>query len=1064
MAFDSSQAWRSLWTQGRSSAQRRFLSNRISKRERRRFRRALLEQLEPRHLLAAVNWDGGGDGTRWDDPVNWSSDALPTAADDVTIDAGYGTIEHNAGDDSVHSLTTAAPFILNGGILTIADTLQVNNNFTLSGGALSDATVNFAAGQTLVMAADGGNRLTGVTVNGDLDLATNNGATVHVVNGLTLNGTAWLGNATGTTYGGMYFDGTQTLGGTGDVVFGKNSTNFLSTYDTTPVDADTLTIGPDITVRGSSGTLGNGYYYGATIVNEGTILADDSGGASSFAYDAGFSYGYTSSTAESIDTSGVTDPAPQVVYQTARDWYNLSNTLPNLTAGASYTVRLHFAELQGYGVGERLFHVSLNGTQVLTDFDIVAEAGGVNRAVVREFTAVADASGDIVVNFDSGNNWPLINGIELLSGATVVQAINAGLLPGGTFTINPSSFTNVGQITVSPDETLSLQNTWTNAVGGTIAAAGATLNLGDQYSSSQNAWSNAGSINATDSTVNLGGQFTVADLGTLNRTGGTVNLVGTLENSGATLTLDATTGSWNLTGGVIHEGTYTASGGAGLNFTSSGGTLDNVTANGDLDLATNSYTSVTVVNGLTLNGTAWLGNATGTSYGYLYFQGTQTLGGTGEVVFGKSSSNFLSTYDTTFEDSDTLTIDPGITVRGSSGRLGDSYNGATIVNQGTILADDSGGASRFDYDRNTTSYYYNVRNTSAAIDVSGVSDPAPQVVYQTAREDYDFTYTLTDLTAGADYTLRLHFAELADLAAGQRLFHVEVNGTQVLTDFDIVGAAGAINKAAVQELIGTAGASGNLVIRFIYDGNSSYYPLVNGLELLSGATAVQAINVGQLPGGTLTINSTSFVNEGQIDVSNGETLDVSDQYPGSTRVWHNTGTIIVTEAVINLGGLFTLADVGILGASNGVTNLTGTLDNRTFDRVLVNANSPAKAFVPTDEFLEQEWLLPSFDDSTWQSGRAAVGYDVRIDDNQYASQIGLNVESTMHNQNASVYVRMPFSVADPQTLGGIVLRMKYDDGFVAYLNGVEIARRNAYSLPAEVLQSFRSSPIEPLHG
>jgi hypothetical protein len=42
--------------------------------------------LEPRTLLSAVSWDGGGDGTHWSDPLNWSNDALPTAFDDVLID------------------------------------------------------------------------------------------------------------------------------------------------------------------------------------------------------------------------------------------------------------------------------------------------------------------------------------------------------------------------------------------------------------------------------------------------------------------------------------------------------------------------------------------------------------------------------------------------------------------------------------------------------------------------------------------------------------------------------------------------------------------------------------------------------------------------------------------------------------------------------------------------------------------------------------------------------------------------------------------------------------------
>ena len=52
-------------------------------------------------------------------------------------------------------------------------------------------------------------------------------------------------------------------------------------------------------------------------------------------------------------------------------------------------------------------------------------------------------------------------------------------------------------------------------------------------------------MGATDSTVNLGGNFTQAALGTFNRTGGTVNLAGTLTGG---LTLDVGTGSWTVGG------------------------------------------------------------------------------------------------------------------------------------------------------------------------------------------------------------------------------------------------------------------------------------------------------------------------------------------------------------------------------------------------------------------------------------------------------------------------------------------------------------------------------------
>src|SRR6185369_143430 len=54
--------------------------------------------------------------------------------------------------------------------------------------------------------------------------------------------------------------------------------------------------------------------------------------------------------------------------------------------------------------------------------------------------------------------------------------------------------------------------------------------------------------------------------------------------------------------------------------------------------------------------------------------------------------------------------------------------------------------------------------------------------------------------------------------------------------------------------------------------------------------------------------------------------------------------------------------------------------------------------------------------------------------------------AAMQGQNASVYLRVPFQVTQSDTYAAR-LRMKYDGGFIAYLNGQEIARRNAPVTP-----------------
>ena len=65
-----------------------------------------------------------------------------------------------------------------------------------------------------------------------------------------------------------------------------------------------------------------------------------------------------------------------------------------------------------------------------------------------------------------------------------------------------------------------------------------------------------------------------------------------------------------------------------------------------------------------------------------------------------------------------------------------------------------------------------------------------------------------------------------------------------------------------------------------------------------------------------------------------------------------------------------------------------------------------------------------------------------------ATTIGTDVQAEMQDVTSSAYVRIPFSVPDPAAIDGLTLKMRYDDGFRAYLNGREIASSNAPETPA----------------
>ncbi len=74
-------------------------------------------------------------------------------------------------------------------------------------------------------------------------------------------------------------------------------------------------------------------------------------------------------------------------------------------------------------------------------------------------------------------------------------------------------------------------------------------------------------------------------------------------------------------------------------------------------------------------------------------------------------------------------------------------------------------------------------------------------------------------------------------------------------------------------------------------------------------------------------------------------------------------------------------------------------------------------------------------------------YGISLSPPLYAPLIGLNVQSAMYQTASTADIRIPFTVDNPSQYARLQLQMQYDDGFVAYLNGTEIARRNAPAGP-----------------
>ena len=101
-------------------------------------------------------------------------------------------------------------------------------------------------------------------------------------------------------------------------------------------------------------------------------------------------------------------------------------------------------------------------------------------------------------------------------------------------------------------------------------------------------------------------------------------------------------------------------------------------------------------------------------------------------------------------------------------------------------------------------------------------------------------------------------------------------------------------------------------------------------------------------------------------------------------------------------------------------------------------------------------VSPDFDDALWTLAATGIGYDTA---GVITAWVGAtpsgNCQTALRNVNTSLCFRRTFLVSEPSRVIALTLRMKYEDGFVAFFNGTEVARANctnamAYNTKANV--------------
>ncbi len=139
------------------------------------------------------------------------------------------------------------------------------------------------------------------------------------------------------------------------------------------------------------------------------------------------------------------------------------------------------------------------------------------------------------------------------------------------------------------------------------------------------------------------------------------------------------------------------------------------------------------------------------------------------------------------------------------------------------------------------------------------------------------------------------------------------------------------------------------------------------------------------------------------------------------------------------------------------------------DLVLIGGTSPHRVLTPTDGDLAARWRDPGFAaGNEWRAGRGGVGYERT---SGYEKWIGTDLDEIGNGEsNTSVYVRFPFVLSSKEAVAGVerwILRARYDDGFVAFLNGHAIASANAppideLSWSSAATSATEASPFSPV--
>jgi hypothetical protein len=141
----------------------------------------------------------------------------------------------------------------------------------------------------------------------------------------------------------------------------------------------------------------------------------------------------------------------------------------------------------------------------------------------------------------------------------------------------------------------------------------------------------------------------------------------------------------------------------------------------------------------------------------------------------------------------------------------------------------------------------------------------------------------------------------------------------------------------------------------------------------------------------------------------------------------------LASAQIPIGAVGNFLAIGNYNNSQASSDLGAVVQLEAGGTILIDEGDPVKYFFnQSDNNLEgvTDWMMPRYDDSGWEDGFNAVGYN--------ANQI---TEVPDTGDQGAIYTRFRrFGLPNAASITSMTIRIDYDDGVIVWLNGVEVLR------------------------